>query len=643
MMKKIYRILCIICLTIVLNKVKAYEEYSIGDTVNYKNDSYYVIENSDSDTNYVTLLKAKPFTVDEINKYGQDENGELFINRNVINGDDPEKKIYEFPDGSGGVSFYNSDFCRAEYTWNVSSFKHNDSITNECKNTFEESDIKKLLDNWGANTFDSNDLIQVNDYKIRLLDSVDVYKNLNYDWSKRKDYSPHINVLEWFKPIPSNSSIWTMILIGNLNVNILIKDYISSDKVFSVAAVDPVINLSKCSLNDLDSRCNIIHDEPMVCAKKVTKYKKYNVCDEVEYKGNKYYVIDGGSEESKKISLLKKEALNLVDIQTETNSDENSSFLYTLDFGMYVIYNFSIAKNIVDNWASNNVDLGDLVEVRGAKVRIPDDYDYEVVENKDLLDYGVDYWKMHYSPNNSGARYLVVNGLETKAIIPVINLSKDKIDNLEIHSIGDIILYKDNNYKIIYISDDDYVTLMKEKPLMSNELNLFDVRLKATYDSSLRLISEWSLKYKSDLTFVDGYKEKFLSVDDLIEKFGFENCHIVTHDGICKSEDSPDCLDTDYSYWLMYNFQHGQSHSYVVDSKDAISAIRPVINLNKCAIDDGCFEEENYDEYDDFNKYKNVEIENTLKNNSYVVVVLGVLLIIIGYVLYKYKFKKNNN
>jgi len=93
-MKQKYILLFILVSLMFFSKVEAYEEYKIGDKVRYDGNSYYVISHSDENTNYITLLKEKSLTVDEINKYGRDESGKLFVNKNNINTDDPEKVIY---------------------------------------------------------------------------------------------------------------------------------------------------------------------------------------------------------------------------------------------------------------------------------------------------------------------------------------------------------------------------------------------------------------------------------------------------------------------------------------------------------------------------------------------------------------------
>ena len=177
-MKKKYILLFILVSLMFFSKVEAYEEYKIGDKVDYKGENYYVISDSDEDTNYVTLLKEKSLTVDEINKYGRDESGKLFVNKNIIYRDDTKKVIYEFDNNIGGIAFYSSDGCSSLYYYNGSSISISDSDNSKCVNEYNSSDIKKVVDNWAKDNFNSSDLIEVDGYSSRLLNYDEINNKL---------------------------------------------------------------------------------------------------------------------------------------------------------------------------------------------------------------------------------------------------------------------------------------------------------------------------------------------------------------------------------------------------------------------------------------------------------------------------------
>ena len=47
----------------------SYKEYKVGDTYTYNGMDFYVIQDSDSDSEILTAIKAEPLTVKEVNAY----------------------------------------------------------------------------------------------------------------------------------------------------------------------------------------------------------------------------------------------------------------------------------------------------------------------------------------------------------------------------------------------------------------------------------------------------------------------------------------------------------------------------------------------------------------------------------------------
>lgn len=89
--------------------VSAYDSYHIGDIINFKGEDYYVINDSDENREYVTVFKVKSLTTDELYTYGVD------LNKYVYNF---EGQVYEFADGSGGISYYSNYGCSLYYNVN---------------------------------------------------------------------------------------------------------------------------------------------------------------------------------------------------------------------------------------------------------------------------------------------------------------------------------------------------------------------------------------------------------------------------------------------------------------------------------------------------------------------------------------------
>ena len=228
-----------------------YSEYNIGDIIKYNNEDYYVINTSSENENYVTVIKAKSLTTNELYKYGRDKNGHLFANEYLLNNDNPEKVIHEFTDGSGGMAYYTSETCRAEVTWNVSSFNVSNIISEGCENDFDKSDVKKVLSNWSNDIFTSNDLIEVDGYKYRLLNLSDL-NNLGFHNTYDNNWSIS-DLSKIAEPFRNNiPRYWTMISGDNkLYANNVYRSgtiHSSQDELLKKNAVRPVVNINKCSI-----------------------------------------------------------------------------------------------------------------------------------------------------------------------------------------------------------------------------------------------------------------------------------------------------------------------------------------------------------------------------------------------------------
>ena len=102
-----------------------YNAYSVGDEVDY-----YVIKDSDSSESTVTLLKAEPLTVDEVNTYGVGH-----INRYT---DDSAGTAYD-RNGYGEMAYYASETCGYNGSYWVET---------ECKSDYELSEVKYVVDAW---------------------------------------------------------------------------------------------------------------------------------------------------------------------------------------------------------------------------------------------------------------------------------------------------------------------------------------------------------------------------------------------------------------------------------------------------------------------------------------------------------------
>ena len=114
------------------DKSPTYTAYTVGNQVTYNNVDYYVIKDSGAKESAVTLLKAEPLSVEEVNEYGAGH-----VNR-YINGS--VGTAYD-RNGYGGIAYYTSETC---------GYVNNTWVYGGCKNDYASSEIKYVVDAWKA-------------------------------------------------------------------------------------------------------------------------------------------------------------------------------------------------------------------------------------------------------------------------------------------------------------------------------------------------------------------------------------------------------------------------------------------------------------------------------------------------------------
>ena len=124
---------------------------------------FYVIRESNANSEIVTLLKSKPLTTDELNTYG----GVGTINNHVnvyLPNNEVKKYNYQIAynlGGYGGMVYYTSSSCGYyPYSW----------VYNGCTIDYSRSEIKYVIDAWVDDKFLDFELIEDdNGYKARLI------------------------------------------------------------------------------------------------------------------------------------------------------------------------------------------------------------------------------------------------------------------------------------------------------------------------------------------------------------------------------------------------------------------------------------------------------------------------------------------
>lgn len=668
MKKNIYLLFAFTCLFLFRFNVKAYTSYSFGDIIKYDNEEYYVIENSNSKQSYVTLLKKKPLTSEEVNN----NKGDIYL-----------------PLTTGKVPFYYSNKCNSY------------SNTSGCKTNYSDSTVKKIIDNWSENEFNDGDLVSIDNYKARLLSEEDLFNNLGYIGSISNtslNYEITDDTPSWVSVTSSdNSQFWLMDSCNSTNVYYMLENKnIYYTHVFNSKAVRPVINLNKNAI-------------PL---NGVVRYSEYKIGDLIQYDNEEYYIIEDSRADSNYVTAIKKEPLLLSDINEykgKTNIDikELSNNIGSISFfanencneevysGCSSFYNNSIIKKILKSWSNEKFDDNDLVKVNGYKVRLITTkelfnnlgYDknnkitpYQYSKTEDVYDWLYDsnysYWTMSNKDDSDYEVYAITNDGDLigdsnyiwnyGAIKPVVNLHKDAIKkistNYKSYKIGDSVVYNNSEYYVIKdsSSNDNYVTLLKKTVLNAKQVNKYTGGEYSTkngmvpynlcsvdnsgtggpvlgddclndYESSFvkLIIDKWSNDEidSNDLVYVNGYKSRLLTLDDLKDNLFYNKSDKdQTNSSYVPTIDTPNQfkINSYISYWLGTPDESNFGKNYMMNinaySLDVISNafIRPVINLNKCALNDSaCKEEINNIDVNSNNKICTKENVEYIRYNKY--------------------------
>ena len=204
-------------------------DYTLGQEITYNNEQYYIISNDSSDKNYITLLKVKPLTQGDITLYGHDNN------------------IFSTP-------YYISDTCNSGT--NISG----------CSSDFKNSEVKKILDTW-SNSF-TNDLVDVDGYKIRIPSKYDFIYNLSYDmdnmhatsyiYCKSNDTPSWVNegYPYWSMEIYEDSNYLVHQNMPNGCLEVYVMPHGLGENSFQSSSIRPVINLNKCVIGGCDDDCS---------------------------------------------------------------------------------------------------------------------------------------------------------------------------------------------------------------------------------------------------------------------------------------------------------------------------------------------------------------------------------------------------
>ena len=211
----------------------SYTAYEVGDEVNYNNVAYRVIKASGADESTVTLLKATPLTIAEVNQYGAGH-----VNMYVCQSSESScyQTAYDCNHDRtvGGMSYYSSPTCGS-------------SGTSGCTTDYEQSEVKYVVDAWKtANAPAATEA--------RLITFNDLTDNLGYEYYEEgtsTGYRKTESTPSWV--YNSNYYYWTMSQYNDSASNVWsvsTGSSLGSSIVtnYSSNVVRPVITISKSYL-----------------------------------------------------------------------------------------------------------------------------------------------------------------------------------------------------------------------------------------------------------------------------------------------------------------------------------------------------------------------------------------------------------
>ena len=213
-----------------------YQSYNVGDVVTYNGMDFYVIENSDETSDRVTMLKAEPLTVDEINTYGVGH-----VNRYMASS---VGTAYN-NNGYGGMAYYTSETCG--YV-NGSGWVHDG-----CTTDYAQSEVKYVVDAWANDKIISTDLTKDSlGNKTRLLTFEDLINNLGYSIKDGEVNCPPTPDVTPSWVYNDQYYYWTMSQYESSTSSVWLVDYsgyVRSGTADNIeGAVRPVITLLKSSI-----------------------------------------------------------------------------------------------------------------------------------------------------------------------------------------------------------------------------------------------------------------------------------------------------------------------------------------------------------------------------------------------------------
>ena len=609
------------------NEKEEFKSYKAGDIIIYKNTVFYVAEDSNEQTDYLYLLRAFPLSYKQIREYSGIDYNSLY----------------------GEVPYYINGGCTKDSEVTCNNLYNNSIVKvivdNYVANELDANDLK-TVDGYKAKLLSIDELL-VN-YNFEPYNK-DTY-SIGYQITTNTPKFLLINGEDLYYWLMDN------LTDDSSTIGVISSKYIEDSKVYLKSLIRPTIYLKKEVLDDDEIySCNggytsdkeMIYKDYYIGDEIWYNNQKYYVIENSV--GDQQYVtlmkdeLLTDSEINEYISQLEafyKNALGL------TYFHENSVCNYYTDSSLCDYdydYHHSFIKRIVDRWTSDNFDDDELVEVDGYRSRLlysSESANFEFnLHRSEVYYYIMENQRRGFNVIGSATNNLTY---DKSTVRPIIYLKKSYLGSRVQYSAGEKVTYKGQDYYVLDNSDEniEYVALFKEKPLTQYEINLIDDDIykkipyylnEACYNDSTfnncysnsysyntdchsnyktsyikEIVDNWANDNfnETDLVSVDGYKARLITIYELFHYLGYDPKRLITDlsTHLKVAENVPNWVYDKGSYWTMSGYQDYENLVYYIEKNGNVyltnelygqRGIRPVININKCALEDGCVEKNN--------------------------------------------------
>ena len=216
-----------------LGQISPYEAYLVGDKITFAGSNWYVIKNSNGEDDYVSLIKETILSSDELGGFSL---GDISGYRYNV------------------MAYYWNDSCH-----NSGVYEHNtytSSLMSGCygHNDYVGSKVKEFLEGTYINTLGTNNLKEIDGYKIRLITADELVSNFGFEKRYSSGYNLHFvksdSTPVWiYRNFGERQQFWTMTPYNDNDISVY---YVSNSGKADRTGVNdinsgvrPVINLLK--------------------------------------------------------------------------------------------------------------------------------------------------------------------------------------------------------------------------------------------------------------------------------------------------------------------------------------------------------------------------------------------------------------